>query len=355
MTINGLNENRLIRVLVVDDSAFMRKIITDFLESDKRIKVVGTARNGRSAVEKAVNLRPDVVTLDYMMPERDGLQALEDLIRDLSLPVVMVSSYTPQGAEITLKALQIGAVDFVLKPSKTHGTPLDSFQKELIFKVKIAAVSSPQSAMQFTKVAPAGEPRSKLSTVGNIVIIGSSTGGPQALQRVVPFLPGDIKAAVLIVQHMPPTFTKSLADRLDSESKIEVVEARDGDKIAAGRAFLNPGDYHMTVDEKGFLHLNQEPPIGGLRPRADITMESASRYFGKDIIGVILTGMGSDGAKGMCAIKKGKGRTVVQDESTSVVYGMPKSVIKAGSADKILNVDDIAPEIVKMIKGRRGA
>lgn len=348
---NGINGRRTIRVLVVDDSAFMRRIITDFLESDARISVIGTARNGRAAAEKTRNLKPDVVTLDYMMPERDGLETLEDLIGDFSVPVVMVSSYTPQGADITLKALHLGAVDFVLKPSKTEGASLESFKRELIVKVKIAAVASPQAAGHLVEVVPEEYPKKKLAKLGKIVVIGSSTGGPQALQRVVPFIPKNIQASILIVQHMPPTFTKSLADRLDNESHIKVVEARDGDRVRPGKAFLNPGDYHMTLDGDGSIHLNQDSPIGGLRPRVDVTMESVSALFGENVIGVILTGMGSDGARGMSSIKKHKGRTIVQDESTCVVYGMPKSVIKLGSADKVLKIDDITKEIVRMTRG----
>lgn len=346
------SKKRHVKVLVVDDSAFMRKVITEALEQDPSIKVIGTARNGTTALEKVRELSPDVVSLDYMMPEKDGLDALQELVKDYAMPVVMVSSYTPKGADVTMRALELGAVDFVLKP-RVRGEGLAEFQNELIHKVKIASVSVPQP-LRVTRRRPlvsvAGP--ETLSKIGRLVVIGSSTGGPQALQKVVPMIPKDIRATIVIIQHMPEKFTKSLAQRLDQLSELHVTEAKDGDKVKKGNAYINPGGFHMRIDGDGVLSLNQEPPIGGLRPRVDVLMESAARHFRDDVIGIVLTGMGNDGARGMTAIKKAGGRTMVQEESTCVVSGMPKSVIKAGCADKEMPLNQIPHELLAMVSGR---
>jgi len=343
-----------IDVLVVDDSAYMRKVVSNLLQSDEDIFVVDTARDGLDALEKVKKWKPDVVTLDVEMPRLDGLSALERIMRECPTPVVMLSSLTQEGSETTIRALTIGAVDFVPKPSGTISLDIHKVKEELITKVKVAArasvvnlgtpvVAVPPKPVVPSAVMPVGAIPDKL------VIIGSSTGGPNALQQVVPRLPGNLPAAVLIVQHMPPGFTNSLANRLNETSQLEVREAREGDVLQCGKAFVAPGGYHMVLISKTVIGLNQNPPVHSVRPAVDVTFESAVNYYKSQIVGVILTGMGYDGSSGMALVKKMGGKTIVQNEETSVVYGMPRVVVEMGKADRILPVQKIADEIVTML------
>ncbi len=344
--------HRKIRVLVVDDSRYVIVTVTKRLEADPEIEVVGSARNGIEAIEKVKSLRPDVVTMDVVMPEMDGLEALRRIMAECPTPVIMLSALTSENAEPTIKALELGAVDFYLKPSAIRPVGTSAEDDALAGKVKTAA------AVKFSKKAeepdiPDGIPvKSQADTerqtaFNNLVIIGSSTGGPRALMQVVPFLPADIPAAVLIVQHMPPVFTKSLAERLAQVSKIEVVEARDGNVLTRGKALLAPGDFHMIINNRQRIVLNQDPPRLGVRPSVDITMRSVAGFFGRAVLGVILTGMGMDGTDGAAAIKQRGGRIFAQDEATSAVYGMPQSVAKAGYVDKVLPIHKMAQAITK--------
>jgi len=342
-----------IDVLVADDSAYMRKVVSNLLQSDEDIFVVDTARDGLDALEKIKKWKPDVVTLDVEMPRLDGLSALERIMRECPTPVVMLSSLTQEGSETTVRALTIGAVDFVPKPSGTISLDIHKVKEELITKVKVAARASvakigrpaviPPKPVYTPAVVPMG------TVPGKLVIIGSSTGGPNALQQVVPRLPGNLPAGVLIVQHMPPGFTNSLAQRLNETSQLEVREAREGDILECGKAFVAPGGQHMVLMSKTVIGLNQDPPVHSVRPAVDVTFESAVNFYKADIVGVILTGMGYDGSRGMALVKKLGGRTIVQDEETSVVYGMPRVVVEMGKADRILPVHKIADEIVAML------
>lgn len=350
---------RQVRVLVVDDSAFMRKVLTELLQSDPGITVVGTARDGADGVAKSLRLTPNVITLDIEMPKLDGYGALREIMAQRPTPVVMVSSLTQEGAAATIRALALGAVDFVAKPSGAISLNMHVTRDELVAKVKAAATATPRyrrvlgdlPAIKRGSRAVTARPAEPIGTLPRqLVVIGSSTGGPGALHQVVPRLPGDLNAAVLIVQHMPPGFTRSLAQRLDEISAIPVKEAAEGDRVQTGRVLIAPGGFHMTVDPGGSIRLNQEPTLHGVRPAVDKTFESVIPIWTHSMIGVILTGMGYDGAKGMVAIKKNGGRTIAEDASTCVVYGMPKVVVEMGAADMVLPVHEIADAIARLVR-----
>jgi two-component system chemotaxis response regulator CheB len=343
-----------IRVLVVDDSAFMRKIIPDMLNEDPDIEVIATAKDGRDAFKKTMELSPDVITLDVEMPEMDGLHTLGYIMSEKPTPVIMLSAYTPKGADITIKALQYGAVDFVCKPSGEISLDIKKIQKELVEKIK-AAKSIDLNKVTFTlpEDVEVKHPEKEIQQKNEImVIIATSTGGPRALTEVVPKIPRNLPASYLIIQHMSEGFTKSLADRLNSLSLIHVKEAVHGEIIKAGTAYVAPGNYHMEILKSGAeyrVELNQEPTRLGVRPCADMTLFSAAKVFEGSLIGVILTGMGRDGTAGVEKIKEKKARIIVQDKDTSVIYGMPKSVVDKGYADKVLPINEIADFITEEI------
>ncbi|HLN63345.1 MAG TPA: chemotaxis response regulator protein-glutamate methylesterase [Symbiobacteriaceae bacterium] len=354
----GVHGAKQVRVLVVDDSAFMRKVLSDLLQSDPSITVLGTARDGQDAVEKSLALQPDVITLDIEMPRLDGYGALREIMARRPTPVVMVSSLTREGAEATVRALALGAVDFVAKPSGSISLNMHVAREELVAKVKAAAGATPRYRRVLGDLPPLrreaklARPASPLpgALPRQLVVIGCSTGGPGALHQIIPRLPGDLAAAVLVVQHMPPGFTRSLAGRLDEISAIEVREAQEGDRVAASQVLVAPGGYHMLVAADGTIHLNQDPALHGVRPAVDKTMESVLPIWQNHLVGVILTGMGYDGAKGMVGIKKAGGRTIAEDASTCVVYGMPKVVAEMGAADQVLPVHEVADAIVKLVR-----
>jgi two-component system chemotaxis response regulator CheB len=344
---------RRIKVLVVDDSSFARSTIVAKLTTDPEIEIAGQARDGIEAVEKVKELKPAVVTMDVTMPRMDGLVALDRIMVECPTPVVMLSALTAEGAEATVRALELGAIDFFLKPSIANPAGVDKSTSDLITKIKVASkvkVSRRRKAAVLDRVRPRTEkPVKRRSTrIERVVVIGSSTGGPQALSHVIPELPGDIPALILIVQHMPQGFTRSLADRLDQLSQLDVKEAQEGDQIGPGLVLLAPGDYHMIVNMNGKIGLNQGPPECGVRPSVNLTMEAVARIYGSSAVGVVLTGMGSDGTRGASLIKAGGGRVIVEDESTCAVYGMPASVVAAGKADSILPRHKIAGEIVRI-------
>ncbi len=350
-----------IRVLIVDDSAFARFSISKQIQADPEIQIIDTARNGIEALEKIKKLRPDVVTLDVEMPQMDGLTTLRHIMKDYPTPVVMLSSLTVEGTDTTIKALNRGAVDFFAKPSPAAPAGLhDDVVGDLVEKIKTAAkVDRSWLMKQASKMPDESEkPRQKPATVAvkrsssmrRVIVLGSSTGGPKALNQVIPNLPGNLPATILMVQHMPIGFTKALAERLNSESELFVKEAEEGDIIKAGHVFLAPGGKHMTVDENGKLHLNGNPSECGLRPAVNVTMDSAVQVYQESVLGVVLTGMGSDGMRGTGLIKQFGGEVVVEHESTCVVYGMPKSVVEAGHADVALPLPQIAVEIIKRCK-----
>lgn len=354
----------LIKVLVVDDSAFMRKVLTDIINSDPRLQVIGTARNGQDALEKIVSLNPDVVTMDIEMPEMDGMTTLETLMRRTPIPVIMLSSLTRSGAEQTIKALQIGAVDFIAKPSGQISLDIENIKHEINRKIVVAAGTRKKmqnlcTIPDFISTSSSISSEKKLDydkQLNKLIVIGTSTGGPKALNQVLPKLPSSINAAVLVVQHMPAGFTKSLAERLNHLSKIKVKEAEDGEQILPGCAYIAPGDYHLKVSgqrtantQKLLVKLSQEPPRGGHRPSVDEMFASVAEQFWGTIVGVIMTGMGHDGTVGLQYIKNKGAQTIAEHQSSCVVYGMPKSAIESGNVNKIVPLQEIADEVLKVL------
>jgi two-component system chemotaxis response regulator CheB len=342
----------------VDDSALMRRVIWGLLEEDPEIQVVGSAVDGLDAIEKIPTLKPDVVTLDVEMPRLDGLQTLGYLMSEHPVPCVMLSAYTPRGAETTLKALDFGATDFVQKPSGAISLNLERVREELLGKIKVAKSIDlkrlPFKGAQASGAVKTTAPQKPASPVdrGSVVAIGTSTGGPRALHSLIPALPKGLPAPVLVVQHMSAGFTKSLAERLDRESQLRVKEAVADEKLEAGVVYLAPGDFHMQVQRKAdgvYVTLDQRPPVLGVRPCVDNLFLSVAEAYGPKAVGVVLTGMGRDGAKGLKAMKTKQAVTLAQDEASSVVYGMPRAAFAAGCVDKVLDLGAIAPAIVELL------
>lgn len=347
--------SRPIRVLVVDDSAFMRHTVAKHLEADPEITVVGKARDGLEALEKISALEPDVVTLDVEMPRMDGLTALKRIMAECPTPVVMLSSLTQRGARTTIKALMRGAVDFVPKPAAR--VDIGTVMEDLIAKVKAAAGARPATRQAPTVIPSAPAPRKlgprPFHKGDPLIVVGASTGGPRALQRVLSELPAELPAAVAVVQHMPPGFTRSLAQRLNATSSLTVQEAADGDRLGQGLVLLAPGDFHLQFNGIRQVALDQGPRRHHVRPAVDVAMESAADVHGPAVIGVVLTGMGADGTAGAECIKAYGGRVLAEHESTSVVYGMPRSVIESCLADQVVPLPEVAPTLMKWVKDGR--
>lgn len=347
---------RQVRVLVVDDSAFMRRIIAELLASDPDVTVIATARDGADGVEKALALRPDVITMDIEMPRLDGYGALRELMSRCPTPVVMVSSHTRAGAEATIRALALGAVDFLAKPSGSISLDMATVRDELVAKVKAAAGAIVRFRRVLAELPPLKRtaPPAAVPVVDpafrRLVIIGCSTGGPGALHQIIPRLPADLPAAVLVVQHMPAGFTRSLAQRLDEISAIRVKEAEDGDGVLPGHVLLAPGGYHMVLAGRERIRLTADPPVHGVRPAVDPTLASAVPFYAPRLLGVILTGMGFDGARGIAGLKKAGGQCIAEHASTCVVYGMPRAVVEMGLADQVLPVQEISTAIVRFVR-----
>jgi two-component system chemotaxis response regulator CheB len=350
--------NMPIRVLVVDDSAFMRKLITEIINDDPDLEVAGYARNGQDALKKLEKLDVDVVTLDVEMPVMDGLETLKRIMEMRPLPVVMLSSQTRRGSETTIHALSLGAVDFIAKPSGPPGdgsSALDGVAAEIKSKVRLAATARLQPSEPAKRprlVKPPSLPvfdRPASGGAEKIVIIGSSTGGPKALEGVFTSIPANLPAAMVVVQHMPKDFTRSFAERLNSLCPFPVKEASDGDLVENGKVLIAPGDYHLIITPDRRVKLNQDERVMFLRPAIDVTMEKLPAVYGSKILGVILTGMGRDGAKGMAEIKKAGGITIAQDKNTSTIYSMPRVVAEEGNADYILPLDQIGRVITELI------
>ncbi|MDD3114672.1 MAG: chemotaxis response regulator protein-glutamate methylesterase [Anaerovibrio sp.] len=395
----------MIRVVIADDSAFMRKVLSDLFEQTPDFQVVGKARNGKEAVELAAKEKPDLLTLDINMPVMDGLQALKVIMKDCPVPVLMFSSLTRRGADETITALELGAVDFLCKTGGSISR-IDAIEDDILAKCRaVAAVgvnrsknlgnifSKKQEAPNlkriniFERKGYSTASREKLSasvqqkaglsdimakrdnpllkpkaspspyqgsaSAGiKLVALGTSTGGPRALQHVIPKLPGNMPCGMVVVQHMPAGFTKSLADRLNSLSQVTVKEAENGEPVLPGHVYIAPGGYHLTVRGNSShreISLNQDPPLASHRPAVDVMFDSVVKY-GSDVVSVILTGMGCDGAAGMKKIKKAGGCVIAESEDSCVVYGMPKSVVESGIADEVLPVDRIADAIVKRVR-----
>ena len=342
-----------IKLLIVDDSAFVRSVIAKKMAADPEIEVVGTARDGLDALEQVKRLKPDVVTMDVTMPQLDGLGALERIMDEIPTAVVMLSALTGPQSQATIRALELGAVDFYLKPSVAAPGGTGESETELIQKIKVAANIPIAKLVKRIKKANVARPANgqkplPASRFNRVVVIGSSTGGPRALGELIPDLPGNLPAAYLLVQHMPPGFTNSLAERLNLSSQITVKEAKTGDRVLPGQALVAPGGYHMVLTGDGRVRLHQGAQVCGVRPSVDVTMTSAAEIFGAGTLGVVLTGMGSDGTQGAAAIKKAGGSILVEDEQTCAVYGMPRSVYDSGNADMVLTLDKISREIASL-------
>jgi len=336
-------------VLVVDDSAFARQALIRMLKTDPGIEVVGMAADGHEAVEKTRSLEPDVVTLDVQMPRMGGLEALEQIMKEYPVPVLLLSSLTQEGGEITLRGLELGAMDFVDKSSVQGSMNLLSLAEEL--KSKIHALAGVQPSQLKSAVAPRDERLAPVEAVHRVdaVVIAASTGGLTALQAVIPRLPEGLDAAVLVVQHMPPGFTRSLAERLDSRSALPVREASDGEAVEPGAVLLAPAGLHMKLRRRGGkvkVLLDEEPRSALHRPSADVLMTAVARVYGAQALGVVLTGMGSDGTEGLRAIRNSGGTTLAEREDTCIIYGMPKSAVEAGVVDRAVPLGRMANEIL---------
>jgi two-component system chemotaxis response regulator CheB len=359
---------RTIRVIVIDDSAFMRKALSLMLESDPDIRVVATARDGKDGIEKIREHGPDIITLDVEMPVMDGLTALAIIMKEMPLPVLMVSSVTNDGAAATMEALNLGAVDFIPKELSYISVNITAIKADLIAKVKHivrskglqfrlqrAGTSIPKPALQAGPKSPASGPVFRARGDLRAVVIGVSTGGPFALLSVIPRLPAGFPLGIAIVQHMPPKFTKSLADRLNSMSRIEVREAQDGDRFTGGLALVAPGGHHLTFYREGTVvrvRTRVEPSETLYRPSADIMMNSAVDVLQGPLVGLIMTGMGKDGLEGAKAIRQRAGVVIAQNESSCVVYGMPKAVVDEGIADAVLPLEEIPDALISLTGGR---
>ncbi len=341
-------------VLVVDDSAFMRRVIAEIIAAAPDFHVVGTARNGLEAIRRVEELDPDLVTMDIEMPELNGLEALKRIMRDSPRPVVVLSAADAAGSEDpTLRALEFGAVDFVRKPSGPISIDLAEAGERLIAALRAAAVANVRG-VPWPPRRSSGSSRRPATTraVTRVVAIAASTGGPRALAEVVPQLPAQLDAAVLVVQHMPAGFTHSLAARLHVQSELAVTEATDGETLRCDRVYIAPGGRHMRLSpavDGHALALDGGAPVWGVRPAADPLFESVARCFGRAAVGVVLTGMGRDGAAGLRAIRDAGGRGLAQDRETSVIFGMPHAAFSSGGAEWLVPIRDMAMQITELL------
>lgn len=350
-----------IKVLIVDDSALIRRIIQNILAQDSEIEIAGTAKDGIDALKKAAELNPDIITLDVEMPVMDGISCLENLLKQGTYGIIMISSFAKDRANATIRALELGAFDFITKSGNIFDMSSQDKQYEILDKIKLAYRTLKNN--QLFNSAKKKEVRESLDStkipkeMKYVIALGVSTGGPRALSEILPEFPGDLPAAIVIVQHMPPGFTASLAVRLNETCRLTVKEAEDGDELRAGYVYIAPGDNHLTFSSESsklIIRLTKTPPVGGLRPNVDVMMTSLSETGFKPIIGVIMTGMGSDGSKGLLKLKEKKDAYIIaQDESTSVVFGMPRSAIENGVVDKTVPLQEI-PSCIMNFMGVRG-
>lgn len=356
--------NDRIKVLIVDDSALMRKVLKEIIMTDESLEVVGTARDGQEAVEKVHDLNPDVVTMDINMPVMDGLTSMQYILSDYpDMPILIVSSLTSEGALTTFEALELGAFDYVAKPSGTVSSNLHIIGKEIILKVKLAYKGVNKKSIRERSVRRRAVVTQKNVTtskkmdiergkeLSKVVVIGISTGGPGTLMEVLPMIPQDLRAAIVIIQHMPPSFTASFAKRLNDSCRIPIKEVEAGDVLQNGRGYLARGGYHLVArGEEGLLRLPSTPKTLFM-PSVNVTMESIlETYGGRNVIGVLMTGMGDDGADAMVKIRNAGGVTIAEDESTAVVFGMPKEAIARGGAEIVLPSYKIADAIIKAVR-----
>ncbi|WP_342244989.1 protein-glutamate methylesterase/protein-glutamine glutaminase [Pseudomonas sp. OTU5201] len=342
-----------IKVLVVDDSALIRSLLSEIVRADHELQLVGVAPDAYVARDLIKQHAPDVITLDVEMPRMDGLTFLDKLMKGRPTPVVMISSLTERGSEATLRALELGAIDFVAKPKLGIADGMQAYAEEIRAKLKVAA-----RARMIRRIAAERPAERGLPIIGTekLIAIGASTGGTEAIKDVLLGLPAD-SPGVVITQHMPAGFTRSFAARLDKLCRISVSEARDGDRILPGTALLAPGGLHMEVTRSGanyVARLSDAPPVNGHRPAVDVMFNSAARCAGRNLIAALLTGMGKDGARGLLEIRESGGYTLAQDEASCVVYGMPREAAEIGAAEEVLPLEEIAPALLAQAR-RRGS
>lgn len=348
-----------VRVLVVDDSAFMRTAIARVLSGDARFEVAGQAKDGDEAVKLAKDLAPDVITMDFNMPGMNGAQATRAILAGRAVPIVMLSAHTREGATATVEALAAGAVDFVEKPDGEVTANMSSIRDALVEKLLSAAgakvlmpaadvASSPVSSLEPVSPRRRSAPRPMPAGL-RVIVVACSTGGPAALVRILPRLRLGANSALLVVQHMPAGFTAALAEQLGERAGYPIREAAAGDRIEAGKGLVAPGGSHLIVDRTGAIALSDAPPVHGVRPAADVTLKSVAQAFGPRAVGIVLTGMGRDGALGLAAVKAAGGRTIAQDKATSTVYGMPKAAVEMGVVDDVLALDRIGGAVSDIV------
>jgi two-component system chemotaxis response regulator CheB len=349
-----------VKVLVIDDSALMRKLIPQILERDPSIQVVGTAMDGEFGLKKIEELRPDVVTLDLEMPRMDGMETLRQITKRFKIPTIIVSSHSTEGAAATFKALALGAIDFVAKPKDAAAAKMDDVAQELINKIKAAARTEVKQQQQ-----PLPEPvrvnkkhTFRATAPSKLVAIGISTGGPNALQYMLSQLPGDFPGSIVVVQHMPEGFTEMFARRLNECCAIEVKEAASGDMLLAGRVLICPGNRHIRVKRMSMgdtivLGAPEEAKVNGHRPSCDVLFRSVANEFGSNAVGLIMTGMGEDGAEGLGEMRMKGAMTIAQDENSCVVYGMPKAAIERGYAQRVVSLELLANTLVAQCAQQR--
>lgn len=355
-----------IKIIVVDDSAFMRKAISEMIESEKNFEVIAKLRDGRELIEKVDEYTPDLITLDLHMKDLDGLATLKELKKSgKSYPIIMLSSATTEGSELTLECLDNGAISFITKPSGSISLDIEKVQKNLIEEIK--SITSSIKSRRILSV-----PNTRTRNTNSImersineentsfnlknkkidaVVIGASTGGPKALQEVLTKLPSNLGVPVLVVQHMPEGFTKVFAERLNKICNMKVVEAEEGMVINKDTIYIAKGGHHMTVYTNSTIHLNEEPPIWGVRPAVDKLFDSAIKLYKSNLLSVILTGMGKDGASGTAHVKDYGGVTISEDKSTCTIYGMPKAAFETGKVDLVVPLDQMASKIINIVKG----
>lgn len=342
-----------IKVLVVDDSSVVRKVFSEELSREKGIRVIGTAPDPYVARDKIVKLKPDVVTLDIEMPRMDGLTFLKKLMKHYPLPVIIVSSLTKKGGKVAMEALASGALEVISKPTAAYS--VGDMSVQLADKIRAVARVDMAKKLKVAQKVKTGQPvvltKALSATTNKIIAIGASTGGTEAIKTVLTRMPPNCPG-IVIVQHMPANFTTSFAERLDSLSQIKVKEAKDGDSVINGQALLAPGNYHMLLRRSGaryYVQVKTGPMVHHQRPAADVLFRSVANYVGVNAIGIILTGMGADGAAGMLEMKQSGARTIAQDEKSCVVFGMPKEAIKLGGVEKIVPLDAVAQTAINMV------
>ncbi len=349
-----MEASRPIRVLIIDDSVVIRQLLKDILSRDGELEVVGTATDPIDGYDKIVKLKPDVLTLDVEMPRMDGITFLQKLMQSHPMPVVMVSTLTRQGSEVTLKALELGAIDFIAKPTENVFTNMAALAHDIVAKVKAAARARVRP--RAGQVAPVTAPPVSVKPgkcTAHLIAIGASTGGPEAIRQVLQGLPAQVPP-IVIVQHMPPVFTHSFAERLDRLCTVRVKEAQDGDALETGHAYIAPGDYHLQVTRNGSQYrakVVQTDPVNRHRPSVDALFDSVAEVCGASALGILLTGMGADGARGLKRMRDAGACTIAQDEETCVVFGMPREAIALGGAAHILPLPHIAQKVVDLLSG----